>query len=206
MLGFASGEGYSHSKGRTVVQFDHAGHVRAASLVAGTQGIACTECHQPGGEFGYTTPADVLNCAKCHAHEGDAAKVARTGPKTSEGDSKQCLNCHDVVRGEENGRVHAPPPEKIQRTHLALGAGVQKHDKTGDCASCHARDGVAAMPYQERISKALVTTSIHDDVKFANEWFNNPAITAAGVDPKGRTCATCHRTEPRGYLRSLTKR
>jgi decaheme cytochrome c component MtrC/MtrF-like protein len=181
---------------RKVPQFDHAGHVRAASLVAGTQGIACSQCHVKGGELGYTTPPDVLACTKCHAHEGDAAKVARTGPKTSQGDAKKCLLCHDQVRGDANGRVGTPPRETITRTHLELRPGTQRHDKGGDCAACHGREGAAATPYKERIAKALVQMSIHDDPDFAGRPFN---------DPKG-DCKQCHRTEPRGYLRSLAQR
>lgn len=191
---------------RKAVQFDHGGHVRAASLTADGKGMACTQCHSAGGKFGYTTPADVLDCSKCHAHEGDAAKVARTGPKISQGDSTKCLFCHDKVRGDANGRVESPPRETIARSHLELGAGVQHHDKGGDCAACHVRDGAAAAPYEERITKASVRLSIHDDPKFAKEWFNDPAIAKAGVDARGRTCATCHRNEPRGYLRSLSGR
>jgi hypothetical protein len=165
-------------------------------LVCTAKGIGCTECHQKGGEVGYQTPADVLACTKCHAHEGDAAKVARTGPKVSKGDSTKCLLCHDQVRGDENGRVGNPPRETIVRAHLELGAGTQHHDKGGDCAACHGRDGGEKVPYKERIAKALVQTSIHDDPEFAGRPFN---------DPKG-DCAKCHRTEPRGYLRSLANR
>jgi hypothetical protein len=179
-----------------VVQFDHAGHVRAASLVPGEKGIGCTECHVVGGDRGCTTPADVLACTKCHAHEGDAAKVARTGPKTSVGDATKCLFCHEQVRGDANGAVGAPPRETIERQHLALTPGVQKHDKTGDCAACHVRDGAASTPYEERIRSAKVQLSIHEDPAFADRPFN---------DPKGN-CAICHRNEPRGYLRSLSKR
>ena len=191
---------------RTAVQFDHGGHVQSASLVPGRKGMSCLECHDAGGKFGYTTAEDVLNCTKCHAHEGDAAKVARTGPKTSQGDSAKCLFCHETVRGEENGRVGTPQRATIERSHLALTPGTQHHDKGGDCASCHARDGLAAVPYEERIAKASVRKSIHEDARFAKEWFNDPAIAKPGVDPQGRTCATCHRNEPRGYLRSLSGR
>jgi hypothetical protein len=102
--------------------------------------------------------------------------------------------------------VAAPPRAVITRSHLELGKGTQRHDKTGDCASCHVRDGAASVPYEERITRASVRTSIHDDTRFAGEWFNNAAIAKPGVDPQGRTCATCHRNEPRGYLRSLSKR
>jgi hypothetical protein len=179
---------------RTVPQFDHAGHVHAASLVPGEKGIGCVECHTKGGKLCYETPADVLSCTKCHGHEGDKAK--RTGPKTSQGDATKCLFCHDKVRGEENGVVGAPPRETITRSHLDLLDGVQHHDKTGDCAACHVREGAAAAPYEERIRSARVQLSIHEDPKFADRPFN---------DPKG-DCAVCHRTPPRGYLRSLLKR
>ena len=47
--------------------------------------------------------------------------------------------------------------------------------------------------------------SIHDDPKLRDAWFNNPAIVEPGVDAHG-TCATCHRTEPRGYLRRLGRK
>jgi hypothetical protein len=182
---------------RRTTQFDHAGHVRAASLVEGQKGIACTECHTKGGKFGYETPADVLDCTKCHSHEESKRDAfARTGPKTSQGDASKCLFCHDAVRGDANGRVDAPPRETIERKHLALGEGKQFHDKTGDCAACHARDGVKDAPYAERITKASVRLSIHEDPKFADRPFN---------DPKS-DCTTCHRTPPRGYLRSLSGR
>lgn len=191
---------------RRVAQFDHGGHVNAASLVAGAKGIACTQCHEEGGRFGYTTPPEVLDCTRCHAHEGDPAKVARTGPKISQGDASKCLNCHEAVRGAEEGRVGAQVRETIVRTHLALREGRQHHDKGGACASCHAREDAAQEPYRERIARAQVRTSIHEDPALAREWFNDPAIAKPGADPKGRTCATCHRNEPRGYLRSLSAR
>jgi hypothetical protein len=188
--------GHSNDSGRLVPEFDHAGHIQTAALLPGEKGIGCTECHVPGGVSGYSIPADVLNCTKCHAHEGDAAKVARTGPKTSQGDAAKCLFCHDKVRGDESGSVGAPKHETISREHLFLGRGKQFHDKTGDCAACHVRDGAADMPYVERITKASVRTSIHEDAKFKDRPFN---------DPKS-DCTTCHRTPPRGYLRSLSGR
>jgi hypothetical protein len=145
----------------------------------------------------------VLNCTKCHSHdETRAEEFKRTGPKSSQGEAARCLFCHDAVRGEQNGRVGSPPRETFTRTHLRLAPGTQHHDKSGDCAVCHAREGTAPVPYQERITKAAVRLSIHDDPKLAGAWFNNPAIVKDGVDPRG-TCATCHRTEPRGYLRRL---
>jgi hypothetical protein len=185
------------SPARTVAQFDHANHVRSASLVAGEKGIACVECHVPGGEFGYQVPADVANCTKCHAHEGDAAKVARTGKKTSTpADAAKCGECHGPPRGEASGSIRMPRNEVPPRQHLALAPnGVQFHDKTGDCAACHARDGLDAKPYEERIKSAKVLLSIHEDPAFAGRPFN---------DPKGK-CDECHRVEPRGYLKALKR-
>jgi len=184
------------AKPRRVPEFDHANHVRSAALVAGEKGIGCVECHVPGGEFGYQVPADVLNCTKCHAHEGDAAKVKRTGPKTSkDADATACGNCHGPLHGETSGSVRMPRIEAPARQHLQLTAGVQFHDKTGDCAACHARDGLAAAPYAERISSAKVLGSIHEDAAFADKPFN---------DPKGK-CDECHRVEPRGYLKALKR-
>lgn len=177
--------------GVVVPQFDHANHVRSASLVAGEKGIGCVECHVKGGEAGYTTPPDVRNCTKCHAHEGDDVKVKRTGPKTSSGDAAACRNCHDAPRAD----ARMPSVDAPARRRLVLSAGVQFHDKTGDCAACHVREGAAATPYEERIRSAKVSLSIHDDPAFADKPFN---------DPKGK-CDECHRVPPRGYLRSLKR-
>jgi hypothetical protein len=197
-VGMKSASGGPMTATRVVPQFDHANHVRSASLVAGEKGIACTECHVPGGETGYQVPPDVANCTKCHGHEGDAAKVARTGKKTSTAaDAANCGNCHGPLHGESSGSIRMPRNEPPARRHLALQRdGVQFHDKTGDCAACHARDGAPDTPYAERIAKASVRLSIHEDPKFADRPFN---------DPKS-DCTTCHRTPPRGYLRSLSGR
>jgi hypothetical protein len=196
-VGMKRASGAPMTATRVVPQFDHANHVRSASLVAGEKGIGCVECHVPGGELGYQIPADVLNCTKCHAHTGDAAKVKRTGPKTSKDtDAKACGNCHGPLHGEDSGSIRMPRNEVPARQHLVLKPdGVQFHDKTGDCAACHVRDALAAAPYAERISSAKVLGSIHEDAAFADKPFN---------DPKGK-CDECHRVEPRGYLKALKR-
>ncbi len=191
---------------RSVSQFDHKAHVSEAQyLDSSTKGIACTECHTPGGEVGYTIPADVADCSRCHSHDEETfpKKYGNTGPASSVGDAKACVFCHEKVfdKGER------PVRTTRKRTHLDLLPGKQWHNKGGDCASCHNRDGLQEQrsEYKERITSARVKTSIHDDAALAGEWFNDPRIAEAGGDPagKGRTCATCHRRDPRGYLRSL---
>ncbi len=191
---------------RTVPQFDHAGHVRSAALVAGEKGIGCVDCHVPGGQFGYQIPDDVLNCTKCHAHEGDAAKVARTGKKTSAPeDAAKCSNCHGPVRGETSGSIRMPRGEAPSREHLELAAGAaQFHDKTGDCASCHARDGLVAAEYEPRICNAKRGRySLHDDPALEKESFNLPQ-NKPFEDPDCN-CRKCHRFDPRGYLKGLRR-
>jgi hypothetical protein len=188
-----------------VPQFDHANHVRSASLVAGEKGIACVECHVPGGKVGYQVPPDVANCTKCHGHAGDEAKIKRTGPMTSKkGDEAVCGNCHGPLRGESSGSIRMPHVEAPARQHLVLAAnGVQFHDKSRDCAACHARDGLDAAKYVERITSAKVLKSIHEDAAFADRDFNKP--TNKPFADAECSCRKCHRVEPRGYLKALTR-
>ncbi len=196
---------------REVRQFDHASH---ATPKGEFKGLACVECHEPGGATGYVVRADALDCAKCHSH--DPAKgadlVKRTGPKTNEGaETSRCLPCHSPP-----GAADAPPfggaapvHGKETRTHLDLMQGKQWHDLGGGCASCHERDAFSGKPsdYRERISEARVLKSIHEDAAFKSAWFNRAALQNkdGSGDPEGkkRTCATCHRQDPRGYLREL---
>jgi hypothetical protein len=185
---------------RLVPEFDHKAHVTGAKW-KGAAGVPCGACHVEGGQHGTTTPADVADCTRCHSHdEKQTEKFARTGKKTSsEADGKDCRFCHEEVR-------ETLTPERVPaRTHLSLLPGTQHHDKGGDCASCHAREG-RPYAYRERIRKAKVAASIHEDPALGREWYNDPAIAKAGADPKGRTCMTCHRAEPRGYLRRLGSR
>lgn len=185
---------------KVVNEFDHKGHVNGAKWKGGA-GIPCAECHVAGGAAGYTTPADVADCTRCHSHdEKQADKWARTGKKTSApDDAKSCTFCHEEVR-------EAVTPERVPpRTHLSLLPGKQFHDKGGDCASCHARDGTP-YAYTERIRKAKVTLSIHEDPALKDAWYNQAAIAKPGADPQGRTCMSCHRFEPRGFLRALGSR
>jgi hypothetical protein len=191
-------------KDRVVPQFDHKAHVSAENYYAIVSGIACTECHVPGGETGYSIPQDVADCTKCHTHdETQKENYARTGPASSEGEAKLCLHCHDEVHADGE----APERKTRTRTHLDLLPGTQFHDLGGTCAECHERDPLdgARSDYQERITTARVKSSIHDDTNQRNAWFNDPRIKDAGVDPQGRTCMSCHRREPRGYLRSLVR-
>ena len=191
----------------SVPQFDHKAHVTsenyASGAVGGATGIACTECHVAGGDSGYQIPADVSDCTKCHSHdEKQTENFKRTGPASDVGESKLCLYCHAEVL------VDGAAPERRERTrkHLDLLAGDQYHDLTGDCAACHARDGLDGAPsdYRERIKTARIRGSIHDDKALADKWFNDPRAKDAGVRAEG-TCKTCHRREPRSYLRSLGK-
>ena len=191
-------------KDRMVPQFDHKAHVSSGSYHAIVSGIACTECHIAGGDVGYQVPQDVADCTKCHSHDPKATvKFERTGPATSEGEAKLCLYCHDEVRKDGEN----PPRETRTRAHLDLLPGTQYHDKGGACAACHERDGLDGMrsDYRERITTARVKGSIHDDQSQRDAWFNDPRIKDAGVDPQGRTCMSCHRREPQGYLRSLVR-
>ena len=59
--------------------------------------------------------------------------------------------------------------------------------------------------YKERITTARVKSSVHDDRAQRDAWYNDPRIKDTGVDPQGRTCMSCHRREPQGYLRSLVR-
>jgi hypothetical protein len=188
---------------RTVPEFDHKGHATTANwkgASARAPGIPCTECHVAGGDVGYSTPQDVYDCTRCHSHdEKQADKFARTGKKSSTPDeAKACTYCHEEVRESVTPSKFAP------RTHLSLLPGKQRHDLGGDCASCHARD---SRPYQyvERIRKAKIAVSIHEDPALAREWFNDPRI-AQTPDAQGRSCMSCHRFEPRGHLRALGDR
>ncbi|MCG3136154.1 MAG: hypothetical protein HMLKMBBP_03994 [Planctomycetes bacterium] len=177
---------------RDVPEFDHRSHVVGA-VWKGGKGIACTECHAPGGPHGYGTAPDALTCVRCHSHdEAQADKYARTGKKTREaGDAAKCAACHD-----EPGAARAAIPP---RTHLSLLPGVQHHDMSGACADCHARDGAAQVPYQVRMPKAKLGVSVHDDPALAGQWFNDPSGGPA-------SCRKCHVNEPRGYLRALERR
>lgn len=185
---------------RVVREFDHRAHVTSAKW-NGATGVPCTECHVARGPVGFTTEADVYDCTRCHSHDASKAeKFARTGrSSSSQDDAKDCAHCHEEVREQPPAVVSAP------RTHLSLLPGRQHHDRGGDCASCHARDGRPYV-YAERIASAKVTLSIHEDRALCDEWFNDPKIAQAGADPQGRTCRTCHVSEPRGYLRALTRR
>lgn len=182
---------------RDVPEFDHKGHL-ATTKWEGGAGIPCRVCHEPGGETGYSIPRDVADCSRCHAHdEKDAVRFARTGKASSSPeDAKACVHCHDDLAAQT---APAPP---APRRHLSLLPGTQHHDETGACASCHAREG-RAYSYSERITKARVAVSIHEDRALCDEWFNDPKIALPGGDPQGRSCRTCHSAEPRGYLRAL---
>jgi len=196
-VGASSAVVASAAPAEKVPQFDHANHVRSASLVAGEKGIACVECHVPGGKFGFQIPPDVLNCTKCHGHTGDSKKIERTGPSTSKkGDAGACVHCHEPPRGEESGSIRMPRPQETQRRHLELTRDApQFHDKGGDCKACHARDGLDASPYVERITSAKKLCSIHEDAAFADKPFNDPNCK----------CADCHATPPRRYLKALKR-
>lgn len=183
---------------KTVTEFDHRRHVTAKTWRGGP--VPCSECHVRGGDTGYTTAPDVTDCTRCHSHdEKQAEKFGRTGKRSAtEAEGRNCLFCHEEVRGP------VTPSQVPPRTHLSLLAGVQRHDMTGDCAVCHARDDKAYV-YAERIKKAKVALSVHEDPSLAREWYNDPSI-AQTPDPQGRTCRTCHRAEPRGFLRALDGR
>ena len=201
------------AKERRVAEFDHRSHV-ASKEIGGAPGSAsnCTECHEKGGDVGYTTPADVVDCTRCHTHDESRPEAfARTGPAATKTEAKRCGYCHgedfaDVTGGD--GRT-APARREHTRVHLDLLPGKQWHDRSGACAECHERDRFAGQPgrYQERITRAKVNVSIHDDPAFARRWFNDPRLAKPGGDPegRGRTCMTCHRREPRGYLKALSK-
>lgn len=183
---------------RLVPEFDHKNHVGGARWGGGT-GVPCVECHRSGGAVGYETPADVADCTRCHSHdERQPEKFARTREKTNDpAAAARCRFCHEELREQ------ATPQRMAPRAHLSLLPGKQHHDKGGDCASCHERDGAGGPAvYVERVRKARIALSVHDDRALAGEWFNDPRISRAGADPQGRTCMTCHRTEPRGYLRA----
>jgi len=184
----------------SVPQFDHKAHVSSKEYAADTTGIACTVCHVPGGESGYQIPENVSDCTMCHTHDKtQTVNYARTGPSATKGESKLCLYCHEEVLVEGD----APPRRERVRKHLDLLPGRQYHDLGGECAACHDRDGLdgAKSDYVERIETARIRSSIHDDRALADKWFNDPRAKDA-VDPE-RRCDTCHRREPRGYLRSL---
>jgi decaheme cytochrome c component MtrC/MtrF-like protein len=191
---------------REVPQFDHAGHVHGAPW-NGAKGIECTECHVAGGDAGYTTAGDVLDCTRCHAHdEKQPEKRARTGPSVPEGTAQSCAFCHSTI-GAAGGTVPAPTnAASRRREHAALVSGTQFHDRTGDCAACHARAASPAAPPQERawVVRAKVRVSIHDDPRYRDRWFNDPTIDKT-PDALGRTCSTCHRREPESYLRGFGK-
>jgi hypothetical protein len=187
--------------GRVVPEFDHKSHTMSAKWKGGV-GVPCAECHaasvvEDGTD--YATAADAANCTRCHSHdEKQPEKRARTGPSSSSPDAaKACVHCHEDV---------TQPAADVarDRTHLSLLSGQQHHDKTGTCASCHAREG-QTYAYRERIASAKVAQSIHEDAALAGQWFNDPRI-AQTPDAQGRSCASCHRSEPRGYLRALSRR
>ncbi len=196
------------TRGRKVTQFDHRAHVNAEKPVA------CTACHESGGDVGYQTPVDVLNCERCHSHDpAQAEKYAHTGPKSSEGEAANCKACHERVYAEGTGAggtttvTSGPARRTRKRRHLELAPGTQYHDKGGACAECHDRDpkpGREPAEYRERIKRTKILLSIHEDPKFQDAWFNDPRLKEdPSPDPQGRTCMTCHRFEPRGYLTNL---
>jgi predicted CXXCH cytochrome family protein len=209
---------------RTVPQFDHAAHVAPGPTESGFKGYACTECHDARGETGYAVMADAASCVQCHSH--DAAKFPekekRTGPKLQEGgEAARCLPCHQPPGSAADspfaGTVPAYRP--ATRVHLDLAAGKQWHDlgtatgdRTGGCNACHDRDPLKGKPakYVQRITEARVQTSVHRDDAHKGKWFNDPGLEKkdGSGDPEGkkRTCLTCHREEPRGFIRELTSR
>lgn len=194
---------------RDVPEFDHAGHVRGAPWKGG-EGIACTECHDAGSDLGYTLPEDVVTCKRCHSHdEQQPEKRARTGSSTSTGDATACKHCHaSVGDGTGFGAPAGSDEASRRRTRALLVSGSQFHDKTGACANCHHRDaraGAEPWAYRERITSTRPVASIHDDPEQRAAWFNDPGIQDT-PDAQGRTCATCHRREPDGYLRALEQR
>lgn len=207
---------------RTVRQFDHAAHVTPGRRGPAFKGLACVECHEAGGAAGYAVKPDAADCSRCHSHDPSkgAEKVARTGPKADAGPgTASCLPCHGApggAEGESPFGKSAPVHASETRIHLDLRAGKQWHDlrasagdPAGGCAACHDRDAFAGKPsdYRERITEARVLKSIHEDPAFKGAWFNRSSLQKkdGSGDPegKGRTCATCHREDPRGYLREL---
>jgi hypothetical protein len=208
---------------RQVRQFDHAAHVTPGRRGPEFRGLACAECHETGGAAGYAVKPAAADCSQCHSHDpkDGAEKVARTGPKTrAGGGTASCLPCHGAAPGAaegaspfgDSGPVHA----REKRIHLDLLPGKQWHDlrgaagdPSGGCAACHERDAFAGKPaaYRERIAEARVLKSIHEDPAFKGAWFNRSSLQKkdGSGDPenRGRTCGTCHREDPRGYLREL---
>lgn len=185
---------------RTVPEFDHATHVAGFDWKGG-RGISCAECHQPGGETGYQTPADVLDCTQCHSHDTDQPeKLARTGPIGSTEGTGSCNDCHSEIG--EHGEDLSAPDDVAARTRrkLILSAGEQHHDLSGECQVCHHRElaeGQAPWTYEPRISATTITgVSVHDVQPDA--WFNDPSIRGG---PQERSCRTCHYNEPDGFLR-----
>ncbi len=199
-----------------VPQFDHRSHASAKTYIGAPDGIPCTTCHEPGGDTGYHVPADVADCTRCHGHDpADTQKFGRTGVAASREEATRCAHCHGGAWPVGDA---APAHQPRTRVHIDLLPGTQWHDRTGACAACHERSSSASgssyqqgssyqegSAYQERITRAKVTSSIHDDPQFADAWFNDPRIDKPEGDPggQGRTCMTCHRREPRGYLRNL---
>jgi predicted CXXCH cytochrome family protein len=209
---------------REVRQFDHAAHVAPGRRSADFKGLACVECHEAGGAAGYAVRPDAADCSRCHSHDPAKGpeKVARTGPKAKEGgETARCLPCHGTgaSTGESPFGGFGPAHGSGTRVHLDLLPGRQWHDlrapagdPSGGCAACHERDPLAgrAPDYRERITEARVLRSIHEDDALKKAWFNRSSLQKkdGSGDPegKGRTCWTCHRQDPRGYLRELGAR
>jgi hypothetical protein len=197
-----------------VPEFGHKHHVSGEGWKKtwkGGVGIPCADCHGQGGATGYETPEDVANCKRCHSHDtGQTEKYARTGPSVNPKDpeaAKRCFPCHeDVVQP----KTYSKP---AVRERLALRDGKQRHVRTGACAECHDRKPSDPSKYVARIASATIPRtpdrtplSIHKDPAFAGRWFNDQRIATPGFDPQGRTCMTCHRQEPLGYLSALERK
>lgn len=183
----------------TVPEFDHAAHIEGFDWKGG-RGISCAECHQPGGETGYQTPADVLDCTSCHSHDADQPeKLARTGPIGGTEGEGTCNDCHATI--DEFGQDLSMPDEAGRtRRKLVLSDGLQHHDKSGACAECHYRDASPdgrTWTYEPRIKTTDITgVSVHDRDRDA--WYNDPSIRGGPAD---RSCRTCHYNEPDAFLR-----
>ena len=64
---------------------------------------------------------------------------------------------------------------------------------------------VPSIPVTDQTPPMFLAHAGNDPVPAENSVEMYRALKKAGVDPQGRTCMTCHRFEPRGYLRALSR-
>jgi len=194
-------------------------HASAAILLRGTARAAvssCSDCHQPfvvmqrnctachdvparpGLSLGFdSTPskahgASNIGCLDCHGeHNG-----ADFHPKDVNNEScKSCHNDRDKFRGRILGTPHKAPDGAPTVGYIRVNDSVKWKDQVGPAAISrfHVDHPYANTKCGYCHKGSVGTNEWHDTPKGACQACHGVSFNAAGIEPIGPNCATCHR-------------